>query len=124
MPNPYVTKAELKDGKLLLDVRVDDYGKDVNVAISGEVSQDNEAFATFHQILSTNDAKPDATGYPCLTVTATPVDADKFDKGFYGGMPVSVVARVARVWLTVLSTDTSDPGVKAWVAGPDGGVSV
>ena len=122
MPLPYVTRAELKDGKIVLDVRVDDYGNDEDIEISGEATQDNEAFATFRDIQNTRDARTD-DGYPYLTVTAEPVEADKFGKGYDDGLAVTVVARISRVWVTVLDKDGSDPRSKTWRA-ESPGVSV
>jgi hypothetical protein len=121
MPDPYVTRTELEDGKLVLYVQVDDYkdkNVDVNLEISGEASLENAAFATFRDIRSTGNATY-ADDHWYLTVAAEPVDAEKFEKGFADGLNLTVAARVSRVWLTVLK---KDPAAEAWMA--DGVASI
>jgi hypothetical protein len=128
MPNgdvkSYVPKAELKDGKILLTVQVADFTPGEAVEISGQATQNNGALATFYDIQnapSANNsgdwgadpaAQPDSAS--SVTVEAYPVDAALFEAGFEAGEPVTVVARVAKVWVTVLSKDDTDEKIKAW----------
>lgn len=112
MVDSYVTKAKLQNNKTVLTVQLDDFKADGPVEISGEVTQnqaaqDNAAIATFYEIQ--NLPHPDAGGHRYLTVTADPGDT-KFD----AGQALIVVARVARVWVTVLGPDKPDPEYMAW----------
>ena len=124
----YVTEAELENNKIVLTVQVDDFQDGGAVEISGQVTQYRETqhdvvIATFYEIQNLPD--PDSSGHRHLPVTVDPGDA-KFDTG----QEVTVVARVARVWVTVLSKDpdSSDSGYEGWkaeaaapAAPPDGG---
>jgi hypothetical protein len=124
MPNgdvkSYVPKAELKDDKILLTVQVGDFQPGEAVEISGQATQNNGALATFYDIQNApainNSGDTAAQPYSAssLTVEAHPVDATLFEAGFEAGEPVTVVARVAKVWVTVLSKDDTDEKIKAW----------
>jgi len=140
--NTYVTQAEVKDGKIELTVQVDDFKPGEAVEISGQVTQDNGAFATFYDIQNTPNPKAVGTnpgtapatdpgtapaanpgnvgnnwsgnwsGNSSLSVTAHPVDLKKFDDT----QPITVVARVSRVWSTVLSPPDPTKPAAIWKA--------
>ena len=88
--------------------------------ISGQATQNNAAFATFDEIKDIPGTKAGAkagTGSPAypngkssLPVTADPVVAEKFE----AEKDLTVVVRVAKVWVTVLSKDPDNPD--AWKA--------
>ena len=120
MVDSYVTKAQLENNKIVLTVQVGDFKPGEAVEISGQATQNNAAFAPFYEIKDTPGTNTGAgsTAYPngnsSLTVTADPVDAEKFK----AGEDITVVVRVAKVWVTVLSKDRDnlDPTNIAWTA--------
>ena len=105
MPEPYVTSATITGGKIVLTVRLDEFKPNEYVEISGQATQINGAFAYFYDIQQV-PAKPNVladpnvpndTGHYDVAVTGAPSPHQ-----FKGEQDVSVVARVARVWLTVM----------------------
>jgi hypothetical protein len=117
--NSYVTRAELKNNKVVLTVQVAGYKPGEAVEISGHATQDNGAFATFYDIQ--NVPGTNTSGHSYLIVTANPVDIAKFEKGQAAGKDIIVVARVAKVWATMLkkvrvNPEDPNPGDMAWEA--------
>jgi hypothetical protein len=94
MPHPYVTNVTLRDGQIVLTVRVDDFVGDDSVEISGYATQNGGAFASFYDIQPITE-NPDGTRV--VYVKATP------SQGFNNGEAVTVSLRAARVWVTVLT---------------------
>jgi hypothetical protein len=106
MPNPYITSATITDGKIALNVVVDDFKAGGYVEISGQATQTSGAFANFHDVkkVPTGPNVPpdpyipgDAHHY-CVSVSAIPIPPKIFSKD----LDVTIFMRVARVWLTVL----------------------
>ena len=118
MVDSYVSRAELESNKIVLTVHVSDFQPGEAVEISGQATQDNAAFAPFYEIKNIPGTNTGAAAHPngnsLLTVTAAPVDAEKFE----AGKDITVVARVAKVWVTVLREDTDKPppATAAWTA--------
>lgn len=120
MVNTYVTKAQLENNKIVLTVQVDGFEPGDALEISGQATQNNAAFATFDEIKDIPGTKAGAkagTGSPAypngkssLPVTADPVVAEKFE----AEKDLTIVVRVAKVWVTVLSKDPDNPD--AWKA--------
>ena len=107
----YVTKAELENNNIVLTVQVDDFTAGEAVEISGQATQNDAALATFYAIQKVPG--PDSSEHSYLTVTADPGDTK-----FEADQPVTVVARVAKVWVTVLikDPDNLDAEKSAWTA--------
>jgi hypothetical protein len=101
MPGPSnteVPRVELnQDGTINLVVNVHGPDPGTPVELSGHVSQENGAIATFYLVQEMPDAGPLRVDH--LQV----VPAAKFDTG----IPVTVVARAAQVWVTTLSRDAT-----------------
>jgi hypothetical protein len=123
MPEPYVTSATITGGKIVLSVRLDEFKPNEYVEISGQATQINGAFAYFYDIQQV-PAEPNVLADPSV-----PNDTDHYDVDvtgapsphqFRGDQDVSVVARVARVWLTVLGGQPSQTGSGQGDAAPDG----
>jgi hypothetical protein len=108
MPNSYVTSAKITGGKIQLTVRVDDFKPEDNTAeyveISGQATQTGGAFANFYDIKQV-PPEPNVAADPKVSgdtshyevcVTGAPIPHQFKDE------PVTVVMRVAKVWLTVL----------------------
>jgi len=115
--NSYVTQAELRQDKVVLTVRVDDFKAGAAVELSGQATMTNGAFATFYDVQ--NVPAPDDQGHLSLTVAATPVDMARFEKGNAAGDDITVVTRVSMVWATVLgrhheNPDNPNPNSLAW----------
>jgi hypothetical protein len=114
MPETLVTSAEI-DGKnhIVLSVNVDAFTPGEYVEVSGYATQTtpetqvNGGFATFSEIQEIEITKPDNTAE--LEVKA------KLTREFQQGLDVTVVVRVAKVWVTVLSEDK--PGISPQKAG-------
>ena len=109
MVETYVTKAELENNKIVLTVQVDDFTVGEAVEISGQATQNHAALATFYAIQKV--PAPDTSKHSYLTVTADP-GGTKFE----ADQDVTVVAKVAKVWVTVLTKDPDNPdaGKMAW----------
>ena len=111
MPSPsnsYVTSATFNAaGQIELTVRVDNFPPGDYVEISGHATQTSGAFANYYSIEvvpalpanTSNPANPPAANAPnTVTVTADPVPPQRF----LPNEDVTVVVRVAKVWVTVL----------------------
>lgn len=98
MPHPWVEKATLINGKIVLAIELDEYLAGESVEISGYVTQNNGGFATVYDI-QIAEAAPD--GSVVMYVTATPSQA------FQSGEDVTASLRASRVWATVL-TESQD----------------
>jgi phage tail sheath gpL-like len=107
----YVTRAELENNNITLTVQVDDFAAGEAVEVSGQATQSDAALATFYAIQKVPGR--DSSGHSYLKVTADPGDTK-----FEADQDVTVVARVAKVWVTVLSKDPGNPGAEkiAWTA--------
>ena len=118
-----VTSAKIDGKNIVLTVNVDSFTPGEYVEISGCATQAYETqgeggFATFSEI---QEIKKNKTDKPAaLKVKA------KLTKNFQQDQDVTVVVRVAKVWITVLSQGSHPhtPGVLAWdsvkgVGGPD-----
>jgi hypothetical protein len=117
MVDSYVTKAELDNKNIILTVQVDDFTVGEAVEISGQATQNDAALATFYAIQKV--PAPDSSKHKSLKVTA-----DLGDTKFEADQHVTVVARVAKVWVTVLRKDPGNPdaGKIAWIASKVGTV--
>jgi hypothetical protein len=100
MPNSEVPRVELnRDGTINLVVNVVGFAAGAPIEISGQVTQDNGAVATFNSVNPMPASGP--VNLPKLQV----VPNKKFDPGF----PITVVARAAEVWISTLQGG-GDPG--------------
>jgi hypothetical protein len=114
MSDPYVTSAKITDGKIVLTVLVNDFAEPgVFLEISGQAIQTGGAFANFYDMQpvppangNPNDPKDKDNHYVYVTGAPSPHQ-------FRKGEDVSVVTRVARIWLSVLGEQSqpqpSDP---------------
>jgi hypothetical protein len=118
MPDSYVTSATITDGKIQLSVRVDDFKPDEDatayIEISGQATQTGGAFANFYDIqqvpakpnvLATDPSVTDGKDHYYVYVTGAPIPHP-----FWSREDVTVVMRVARVWLTVLGAKPEAEG--------------
>jgi hypothetical protein len=123
MPNSYVTSAKITGGKIRLTVRVDDFKPEDDTAeyveISGQATQTAGAFANFYDIQQVpatpngpaDPGDPPGTRHYEIYVTGAPIPHQFTDKD------VTVVMRVAKVWLTVLGKKV---GLTQEMVGSDG----
>jgi len=105
--NSEVPRVELNhDGTINLEI--DTYGFDPGtpIEISGHVTQDNGAVATFYHVQEMPKSGP-------LLVTKLSVvpAAKPAANNFVPGLPITVVVRASQVWITVLRED-KDPGAR------------
>jgi len=97
MPESYVKSAMIKGGKIAVSVLVDDFKDYQFVEISGQATQTDGGFANFYEIAQIPAiASPDGSLY--VEVTATPIPPNRFRRD----QDISVVLRVATIWLTVV----------------------
>ena len=114
MPESYVTSAEIDRKNIVLTVNVDSFTPGEYVEISGCATQAYETqgeggFATFSEI---QEIKKNKTDKPvALKVKA------KLTKPFQQNQDITVVVRVAKVWITVLSDPPLASGVQPSIAG-------
>jgi hypothetical protein len=103
MPYSAVSRVELnEDNSINLEINIDGFDKETYIEISGQAIQGNGAIATFYSV---QEMKPDSNKKATLTVASiSAVQPNKFVKGF----PITVVARAAEVWITMLDNDTTD----------------
>lgn len=94
MPHPWVSKATIKGGKIVLAIELDKYLAGESVEISGYVTQNSGGFATVYAIQNAEET-PD--GAVVMYVSATPSQA------FRSGEDVTASLRASRVWVTVLT---------------------
>src|SRR5215472_11367113 len=94
MPNSEVPRVELNhDGTINLEVAVYGFAPGTPIEISGHVTQDNGAVATFNSV----QEMPASGPVPVTRVSAVPPNT------FVAGFPITVVARAAQVWITALA---------------------
>ena len=97
MPESYVKSAMIKGGKIAVSVLVDDFKDYQFVEISGQATQTDGGFANFYEIAQIPAiASPDGSLY--VEVTAAPIPPNRFRRD----QDISVVLRVATIWLTVV----------------------
>lgn len=96
--HPYVDKVSMNGDQINLYVEVTDFQAAQGfIEISGQATQVGGAFATFSQVVDVKNATKEDDGY-FVTVTANAVPPTRFKKN----QDITVFARVARVWVTVL----------------------
>jgi hypothetical protein len=106
MPNSEVPRIELnQDGTLNLVVNVYGFDPGTPIEISGQVTQDNGAVATFYNV------QPMPQSGPVLVPRLSAVP----DKKFAAGFPITVVARAAQVWITALEADNDSAALQSRV---------
>jgi hypothetical protein len=104
MPDSYVTSATFNPaGQIELEVLVNTFKPGEYVEISGHATQTGGAFANYYDIKQVLPADSDGNQY--VTVTATPIPPQKF----YNDEDVTVVLRVAKLWVTVLGQQSKQP---------------
>lgn len=114
MPLNKVNSIRLnEDNTISLDVSVDGFEEGSPIEISGDVTQANGAVATFFKVKTV--PKPISGRETVVTVESVRASSET---GFVATDPITVVARAAEVWITMLETDgefrTSEAtGVKA-----------
>jgi len=87
----------IKGGKIAVSVLVDDFKDYQFVEISGQATQTDGGFANFYEIAQIPAiASPDGSLY--VEVTATHIPPNRFRRD----QDISVVLRVATIWLTVV----------------------
>ena len=93
MSHGFVTSATIDGRKMKFSVGV--YGFEANeyVEIAGSATQSGGAFASIYEI-----AEVPAAGDPSIDVTIEPRSTNQFKEG----EDITVVIRVAKVWVTVL----------------------
>ena len=98
MPNSEVPRVELNtDGTINLLVSVAGFKAGAPVEISGQVTQDNGAVATFYSIQQMPASGP-------VKMDHLPVVPNK---EFAADFPITVVARASEVWISTLQADTA-----------------
>jgi hypothetical protein len=101
-----VPKVELnQDGTINLVVNVYGFDPGTPIEISGQVTQDNGAVATFNNVQEMPQSGPLLVG----PLSAVPPN------NFAAGFPVTVVARAAQVWITALEADTDSKALQSRV---------
>ena len=106
MPNSEVPRVELNtDGTINLVVNVVGFAIGTPIEISGQVTQDNGAVATFYSI----QQMPEGGVVRVGRLSVVP------DKNFAAGFPITVVARAAQVWITTLGEDTDSAALQSHV---------
>ena len=93
MSEPWVTRATIIGGQLLLTVQVDEFVAGESLEISGYATQHGGALATAFDI---QNVIRNRDGSATMYVTA------KSSQAFQEGYDITVVLRAARVWMTVL----------------------
>lgn len=95
MPNSEVTRVELNtDNTINLVVNVAGFAAGTPVELSGQVTQENGAVATFYSV----EQMPPSGEIHLPSLTVVPNQNRKFDPGF----AVTVVARASEVWISTL----------------------
>jgi hypothetical protein len=122
--NSWVTSATFTTDnaeqlQISLTVQVDDFLSGQTVEISGHATQENGAFANYYDIQKVPDPVTGADGksHKNVTVTTHPLPPNNFMQG----QPITIVLRVSKVWVTVLTAQapgttvftTSDPAKPA-----------
>jgi hypothetical protein len=106
VPNSEVPRIELNtDGTINLEVTVSGFDAGTPIEISGSVSQENGAVATFYSI----QQMPQNGPVHVVRVSAVPPNH------FATGFPITVVARAAQVWITALEAETGSGALQSRV---------
>jgi hypothetical protein len=100
MSEPWVTRATIIGGQLLLTVQVDEFVAGESLEISGYATQHGGALATAFDI---QNVIRNRDGSATMYVTA------KSSQAFQEGYDITVVLRAARVWMTVLRQQGEPP---------------
>jgi len=102
----FAPRVELNtDGTINLVVNVVGFATGTPIEISGQVTQDNGAVATFYSI----QQMPEGGVVRVGRLSVVP------DKNFAAGFPITVVARAAQVWITTLGEDTDSAALQSHV---------
>jgi hypothetical protein len=107
MPNSQVPRIELnQDDTISLEVHV--YGFDVGtpIEISGQVTQENGAVATFYSVQEIPAHSGESAALWVKSIRAVP------PKAFAAGFPITVVARATEAWITTLESDTGSEALQ------------
>jgi hypothetical protein len=101
MPNSAVSRIELnQDGTINLVVDVYGFDPETPVEISGQATQENGAVTTFYSV----QKMPQSGPVPITHQSVVPPNT------FTPGLPITVVARAAQVWITTLGKDADSLG--------------
>ena len=114
MSHGFVTKATFKDGRITFSVGVFDFQAKEPVEISGYATQTGGAFANIYEIAQV----PDTTDRS-VDVTVEPRSVKQFSKD----QDVTVVIRVAKVWVTVLGPNRPSVGTPPSPSPADDGIT-
>jgi hypothetical protein len=109
MPNSEVSRVELNaNGSINLVVDVHGFQAGAPVEISGSAVQENGAVATFYSVqpAPADPSNPSVNVGPVAAVGSHTFDA---------GIPVTVVARAAEVWISTLGQDASSGALQSRV---------
>jgi hypothetical protein len=100
MSNSQVSRVQLnQDGTINLEVNVYGFDEGAPVEISGYVTQANGAVASFYSVYEIPAHNGESV---TVTLGSVPVSSPK---KFAAGFPITVIARVAEVWITTLVAD-------------------
>ena len=99
-----VSKVQITNATITLDVELEGFDVGMLVEISGTATQDNGAVATFYEVKE----MPATSG----GVATVPVESAVEPNAFDADSPVTAVARAAAVWINTLDPDTSQ--AMAW----------
>jgi hypothetical protein len=94
-PYPWVTDVTFKNNQIVLTVKIEGFTTGERIELSGYATQDGGAFAVFNDLQVVPEPTPDNK----ITMYVTALSST----GFKNGLPVTVVMRAARVWVTVLN---------------------
>jgi hypothetical protein len=104
MPHPYVSSATIKNNVIEITIELDHHDSGSYVEVSGSATQTSGAYANFYDFKEVPAGFSDTRGpNPTVNVSAHPLPPNKFRKD----EDVTVVIRVAKVWLTVLGPQDS-----------------
>lgn len=105
-PNSEVCRVELNDdGSINLEVHIYGFDAGAPVEISGSATQENGAVASFYSVQQMHNSRSVYVG----PVAAVPPNV------FVDGIPLTVVARAAQVWISTLVKDESTNALKSSV---------
>lgn len=110
MPHPWVARATLKNGQIVIAVELDKYLAGKSVEISGYVTQNDGGFATVYDI---QIAEPNEDGTVVMYVKATPSQA------FQDGEDLTVALRASRNWVTVLAESQDEQQSQSYLPASD-----
>jgi hypothetical protein len=105
-----VAAVQLVDGAIVLTIQLSSFSPGTPVEISGYITQASGAFARFYKVSQVPlPASPDGSADLTVSVPATRLAEDE---------DITVIARVAEVWSTVLGRDVPEPSAEPWAASP------